>query len=127
MECKICFEDIESDDIITYNNNTLCYCINCLHHVLNHHWYDYIKKLKTMDCEKSLKNMIYNKVPCYFRDTQVNDNVEIKEFIYHQHVIFGKLSSPMTEEEIDKLNVKLLDCLNELDYLTAIKNLLSTL
>lgn len=127
MECKICFEDVCVEDIITYNDDTIYYCIDCLHHILNHHWYDYIKKLKTMDCEKSLKNMIINKVPCYFRDTHVNDNIEIKEFIYHQHVISGKLSSPMSEEEIEILNQQLLACLNELDYLTAIKNILNKL
>jgi len=129
MECKICFESIDNNDIITYNINNninqLDYCIDCLNLLLKNNWYDYIKKLKNMDCEKSLKNMIMSKIPIYFRDSQINNGEEIIEFIYHHQKISGQLESSKSIKDINVLNMQLLNAINQVDYITSISNLLN--
>jgi hypothetical protein len=125
MICKLCFEDIVN--IVQYDNKQFDYCIDCLNYLLKNQWYDYIHKIKTMDCEKSLKNLINGKIPTHFRDVMINDNQEIKEFIFHNEIISGKLNASLSINDIDILNDKLQLCLNEHDYITAIKNLIANI
>jgi len=120
MECKICYELIE--DNITYNNAVLPYCIDCLNLLLNNTWYNYIKQIKTIDCEKSLKNLIHEGIPIYFRDTQVENNLVIKNFIYQQNVISGKLKASLSKDNIILLNSQLKLAINNADYLSSLYN-----
>lgn len=127
MTCKICYEDL--DDLIKYNTSkdelsTLYYCIDCLKYMLVNMGYDYIKKIKTADCEKSLKNLINEGIPVYFRDNQVNNNLEIKQFYYNDKIINGILNNYLSIDEIIILNNKLKNAMLNSDYLTLIENIL---
>lgn len=123
MSCKICYENIDDSDHISYDL-VLEYCIDCYHYIIKNTFNDYIKKLKTMDCEKSLKNMIYSGIPIYFRDTQVNNNIEIQSFLYHHKELSGKLDCQLSIEQVNELNKKLKIAIQEVDYLSNIKFIL---
>ncbi len=126
MSCRICYENIDDLDHISYNLIPLEYCIDCYYYIINNTFNEYVKKLKTIDCEKSLKNMISCGIPIYFRDTQINNNIEIQSFIYHDKGLSGKLNCPLSIEQVNELNKKLKIAIDDIDYLSNIKSILSS-
>ena len=97
--CLICCEDIEIERGIDHHvyyffNNQfkkLEYCYDCFQLLLKTIWPNYIKKLKTIDCDAGLKRLIDEGPPIYFKDTCIENNQNIKLFFYKNMIIPGKL------------------------------------
>jgi hypothetical protein len=90
--------------VITYKDKTLDYCIDCFNYIINNNYYQYIDKLKTIDCEQGLKNLIIMGIPLYFRDAYIENNQLIKEFYYNNQYLSGKLKTNLSDEQIEQLN-----------------------
>jgi hypothetical protein len=125
-ECQFCCHDIT--DIVYYQtiNNyelkPLCYCYDCIQFLLNNLFYKYIEQIKKASCVESLKRLIDEGPPIYFKDTCIENNVTIIQFKYLDQTWSGEIKTPLTKLQLKDLThqLKLLN----LDDTTLLYNLL---
>lgn len=134
--CKLCFEDIANDSIVKYRISEIdefknfVYCIECLELLIDGQWEKYITNLKKVDCEKSLLSLINSGTPMNFRDTYIEENKEIYEFLANNKIFSAKLKGSLNENERKNLHNKLVNIATNLqngsdyDYLNRVNELI---
>jgi len=135
--CKICFEDIADDSIVKYRLSKIDsfkifdYCNQCLEDLMDTQWEKYITNLKKVDCEKSLLSLVIDGPPVNFRDTCIENNIQIYEFQHNDKVFSAKLKGSLNEDERKNLHNRLTDIItnvkngSDFDYLGNINKLLN--
>ena len=130
--CKLCFNELTTDTVVMYrltentNYKIFSYCIECLNILKETQWSKYIHDLKNADCEKSFIALIKSKPPTHFRDSCIEDNKEIYDFLYKGEIYSAKLKGALKEEKREALYTQLLNVITSNDYLTNVKNILNT-
>lgn len=118
MECKYCYENMITEELITYDNQVFDYCYTCLNYLLQNQFNNYLTSLKT-DCKVTLVELIKLGAPRYFRDPMINNHQPIKEFNYKNTVLIGKVTL-IDKAKIKMFNLKLLEKINNVDQLDVI-------
>ncbi len=108
MTCQICFNDC---DEITFDNQLFNYCYECLTYLLEHQFDQYLTLLKSTDCKSTLTSLMKLGAPRYFRDPLINNHQPIKQFIYKNQIISGRVTN-IDKDKIKAFNLKLLENLN---------------
>jgi len=131
-DCKLCFNKLTLDTFVMYRLNenddykSLIYCIDCLNEIKETQWQHYINAIKTADCEKSLINLIKSKPPIHFRDTYIENNKEIYDFLYKGEPYSSRLKGALTNEKCEELHIQLLNAMTgHIDYINVIHKILS--
>lgn len=134
--CKMCFEDITELLAVKYRLSeadefkNFVYCSECLELLIDKQWEKYITNLKKVDCEKSLLSLINDGVPVNFKDTHIEDNKEIYEFLANNKIFSAKLKGSLNENERKNLHNKLVNIVTNLlngsdyDYLNRVNELI---
>ena len=112
--CLIFFCDIEIDEVVFYttdidrNNWIKCpYCIDCITHLKNSLWDEYINGLRTADCMKTLKHLIEMGPPKYVKDTQIANNCDLIAFKVGDEIISSELIGVVSDDCLIELKEKL--------------------
>lgn len=122
--CKICYETMTS--IVYYQTNLddcynpLGYCYDCLTYLMENQWNKYKNNLKNVDCEASLKRLIEEGPPLYFKDACIENNSDIRRFKYQDYIISGQIKTVLTDIQMTQFQLALQSIDFNHDYLTAL-------
>ena len=122
-DCKICYENMTN--MVYYqtefdNYKPLGYCYDCLTFLLENQWNKYKKDLKTIDCEASLKRLIEEGPPLYFKDSYIENNNTIKRFKYLDYFISGQVKTSLSVIQMNQFQLALQSIDFNHDYLSAL-------
>jgi hypothetical protein len=133
-ECMVCMSSIDDNDIVYYSLDNInwlehTFCYNCVKQLILNSWNRYVNNIKKADCEKSLKtcleNGLINRITL---DGTITSSVIIK-IKNNDNIYETKLTDSLSDEELDKINCELKDCLNKIfqksdyDYMDEINQI----
>lgn len=111
MECKCCFNDIETNEVVYYCDSdkqewiVSKYCYNCLNYMLNNDWLTFVDKINNTDCLAELRKMVKIGPPINIRDPVGlpcnNQSGEVYMFKYNNKLMDAKLNGSLVNIERD--------------------------
>lgn len=131
MYCKLCFDNLTNDNEVLYRINTknnfiiFDYCYDCMIMLMSSMFTNYIKLLRTADCEASLIRLIKSGPPFYFKDHLIENNQDIIEFSYNDKIISGILPYSLNKINYDNFIIKLNLIDFNLNYIDQLNNILT--
>ena len=128
-ECKICYDEITNNTIV-YNwiNNYRSksnFCSECVNHMINNNFNNYINDINKADCEKSLKSALSVPIPLNLTIDSLKKSQQIDFIEYSDKKISAKLEKKISDEDLNLLNIELKEILLkmnnfEFDYINEI-------
>ena len=116
MDCTCCFEKILEQ--VKYRDKEngewkdCFYCKDCIQHMLNTQFLNYVEKIKNETCKKTLETLIQLGPPTKFRDPNINCDNEKNE-VYEFNLFPSTLENVYPEKELEEYKFFLNSLLNK--------------
>ncbi len=134
MECSICYDLIDSNNLLSNpkNSTQMGFCVNCLNYMIENNFSRYVREIGKADCEKSLSSALTHPIPKYITTNSLKSGEQIEELKCGSgdQIIECKLVKPIDDLILDKLNQELELIKSQMldptfDYLDQIAKLLA--
>lgn len=133
MECTICYDSIDSSNLLTNpkTSTQMQFCLNCLHYMIENNFSRYIQEIAKADCEKSLSSALAHPIPLFVTANSLKSGEQIEELDCGNQIVPCKLAKPIDDLTLNKLNQELKEIKTQIpdptfDYLDQISKLITS-